>query len=290
MAPSREFGEISGYPIGSVFRNRSELHISGVHKPLEAGISGSSLDGADSIVLNGGYVDDIDEGNYVIYTGHGGRNNSGRQIKDQEITSSGNWGLKNSCDEGIPVRVVRGPKGDPRWSPASSTGYRYDGLYLVERYWSERGADGYRIWRYRLERIDTSISLANEAYGTVERRTVITDKPIRNARLAQKLKKDYDFSCQICSTRLTSPAGPYAESAHIKPLGRPDNGPDVKANMLCLCPNHHKLLDSGGIVINDEHQVIQLPNNLAIGTLTLKNHHRIESEFINWHRNRWAVA
>jgi hypothetical protein len=46
----------------------------------------------------------------------------------------------------------------------------------------------------------------------------------------------YDFTCQICGTRLATPAGAYAEICHIKPLGRPHNGPDVPENILCLCP------------------------------------------------------
>ena len=53
----------------------------------------------------------------------------------------------------------------------------------------------------------------------------------------------------MCGTRIESPSGPYAEAAHIKPLGRLEDGPDVAANILCLCPNHHKLLDSAGVVV-----------------------------------------
>ena len=123
----------------------------GVHRPTVAGISGSSKQGCDSIVLNGGYVDDEDYGDLIIYTGEGGQDPSGRQVRDQQLTR-GNLALKLSCDEGYPVRVSRGPKGAKLWSP--SNGYRYDGLYLVVRYWPDIGIHGYRIWGYRLERVE----------------------------------------------------------------------------------------------------------------------------------------
>lgn len=56
---------------GTNFVNRQELRESGVHLPTQAGISGSALEGADSIVLSGGYEDDRDEGEVIVYTGEG---------------------------------------------------------------------------------------------------------------------------------------------------------------------------------------------------------------------------
>lgn len=35
----------------------------------------------------------------------------------------------------------------------------------------------------------------------------------------------------------------YSEVHHIKPLGQQHNGPDSKDNMICVCPNHHTVLD-----------------------------------------------
>ena len=141
--------------MGSHFANRIGVCQAGLHRPPQAGISGSKKDGADSIVLNGGYVDDKDYGDSIVYTGYGGRDSSGKQIADQELTDTGNWALKISFEKDLPIRVIRGPKGDPQWSP--STGYRYDGLYLIVQYWPERGIDGHRIWRYRFERADQSM-------------------------------------------------------------------------------------------------------------------------------------
>ena len=33
---------------------------------------------------------------------------------------------------------------------APAQGYRYDGLYTVEDYFADTGADGFRVWRFRL--------------------------------------------------------------------------------------------------------------------------------------------
>lgn len=49
----------------------------GVHRPHIAGIHGRETDCAYSIVLSGGYEDDIDNGDEFLYTGSGGRDLSG---------------------------------------------------------------------------------------------------------------------------------------------------------------------------------------------------------------------
>lgn len=79
------FGHIKGIEVGQIFDSRKDVAASGLHTPLVAGISGAN-EGAYSIVLSGGYEDDIDELSYVLYTGQGGRRNSdGKQHADQEF-------------------------------------------------------------------------------------------------------------------------------------------------------------------------------------------------------------
>jgi putative restriction endonuclease len=129
------------------------LHDAGLHRPLVAGISGSETDGADSIVLSGGYEDDEDSGDVIIYTGQGGNDaRTGRQIADQELRR-GNLALFKSCERSLPVRVIRGAGAGSAQSPTS--GLRYDGLYLVSRTWSQVGRSGHLIWRFRLVREDS---------------------------------------------------------------------------------------------------------------------------------------
>jgi putative restriction endonuclease len=139
---ARQFGEIAEIPAGTTFTNRPELADSGVHRPLQAGISGGEKEGADSIVVSGGYEDE-DYGDVLLYTGHGGNDpDTHRQVADQSLTA-GNLALARSGIEGLPVRVVRGFGGDPAFSPP--TGFRYDGVYRVESYEEKTGKSGFKI-------------------------------------------------------------------------------------------------------------------------------------------------
>jgi hypothetical protein len=156
----RTFGEIPGVEMGRGFPSRLLLSRAGVHAPTQAGISGSADEGADSIVLSGGYEDDEDDGDVIVYTGHGGNDpDSGKQVADQELTRQ-NRALATSCERRLPVRVVRGAGHRSPHSPAD--GYRYDGLYYVDRYWQESGRSGFRIWRFRLVK-DPNQVLGREA-------------------------------------------------------------------------------------------------------------------------------
>jgi putative restriction endonuclease len=83
----RLFGHVPGIPVGEEFKNRRALHDAGVHRPTQAGISGSQEEGADSIVVSGGYEDDHDSGDRIIYTGFGGNDPStGEQVSNQQLT------------------------------------------------------------------------------------------------------------------------------------------------------------------------------------------------------------
>ena len=92
----RIFGEIPGQPEGALYASSEALSHAGVHRPIQAGISGSADEGADSIVLSGGYEDDQDYGDVIVYTGHGGRDpTSCQQTSDQTLTR-GNLALTRS--------------------------------------------------------------------------------------------------------------------------------------------------------------------------------------------------
>ncbi len=281
---ARHFGEIENIKSGDVFANRRELHDAGIHRPLQAGISGSSTEGADSLVISGGYVDDEDYFDEVIYTGHGGRDiNTGVQIADQELTNQ-NKALALNCINGLPVRVIRGSEHKSPHSP--TTGYRYDGLYRVESYWHEKGRDGFNIWRFRLLREEPVLVREVEDEGAnyaTERKSATIQRIVRNTNTASRIKELYDYTCQVCDTRLLTSAGPYAEAAHIKPLGAPHNGPDIESNLLCLCPNHHVLFDTGAIYIDQNFNVQNRIEGKKVGRLTLHDSHSINLELVKYH-------
>ena len=153
----RIFGDIPGFPPGSVFASRLELARAAVHPPSRVGVSGTAASGAASIILSGAYEDDEDGGDVILYTGQGARDRiSGRQAGDQLMRGS-NLALARSCDERLPVRVIR--RANPHSPYAPAAGYRYDGLYLIERYWRDLGRSGFVIWRFRL------VALAAQAHS-----------------------------------------------------------------------------------------------------------------------------
>lgn len=66
----------------------------------------------------------------------------------------------------------------------------------------------------------------------------------RNNVLIAKIKRDRNFKCQICATKiLKSNDEYYIEAAHIK--AKKEKGNETKENILILCPNHHKEFDFG---------------------------------------------
>ncbi|KAJ6590566.1 PUA-like domain-containing protein [Mycena vulgaris] len=52
----------------------------------------------------------------------------------------------------LPVRVIRGPDGNVKYSPLQ--GYRYDGLYYVTRAFMEEGKAGFKMCRFELKRCE----------------------------------------------------------------------------------------------------------------------------------------
>ena len=152
MGTRRHFGHPPHVAVGMEFATRLDLAAAGVHRPLRKGISGSQTEGCDSIVVCAGYEDDEDHWTHILYTGEGGRSHATlRQACDQAMTR-GNKALALSCERELPVRVSRGPLPGSPYAP--ERGYRYEGLYRVARWWTERGRSGYLIYRFRLERLD----------------------------------------------------------------------------------------------------------------------------------------
>lgn len=289
---ARFFGTPDGVEVGQLFIDRRDLHEHNVHRPLQAGISGTGREGADSIVVSGGYVDDDDRGDYIIYTGHGGNDpNTRRQIADQSTTSAGNAGLITSRVLGLPVRVVRGPHRGSPYAPPS--GYQYAGLFLVTDVWPETGRDGFRILRFRLERLPDQKELWTKEPAVPDPAfvTATVTRRIRDTALSRQVKEMYSYACQVCG--VTIPAFGerlYSEGAHIRPLGRPHLGDDSLNNIVSLCPNHHTQLDLGGMVILDDLSVAATHDMKPFAGLTFKSHHVLHIENAKYHRELWLTT
>lgn len=285
----RIFGHIPGVEVGATFENYAAMNAAGIHRKTQAGISGSGNEGADSIIVSGGYEDDQDFWDEIIYTGQGGQNTSGQHIADQSL-ARGNLALVKSQMEGLPVRVIRGAHRNNPYAPKK--GYRYDGLYRVDSHWHEKGRSGFLVWRYRLLKIESSETSAESQVPELRsgtntsptRKASQVQRIIRDTKQAKELKRHYGYTCQVCGEQIETAAGPYAEAAHIRPLGLPHNGPDTTENIICLCPNHHVMFDLGAFAIADDLSLIGIN-----GQLTMSKGHKLNVEHIRYHRAHYLT-
>ncbi|KAH6917353.1 PUA-like domain-containing protein [Coprinopsis sp. MPI-PUGE-AT-0042] len=159
----KRFGHIPGVAVGTWWETRMGCSRDSVHAPPVGGISGGK-DGAHSVALSGGYDDDVDLGYAFTYTGSGGRDLKGTkqnpknlrtapQSSDQTFDNHFNQMLLKSSETKKPVRVIRGFKLKSKYAPYE--GYRYDGLYVVERAWMARGNNpkGFQVCKYAFKRL-----------------------------------------------------------------------------------------------------------------------------------------
>lgn len=108
--------------------------------------------------------------------------------------------------------------------------------------------------------------------GPPPERVEITEyRILRDTALARRVKSLHDYRCQICGHSIELADGSfYAEGHHVRPLGKPHDGPDIEQNILCLCPNHHASVDLGAITIDIE-------------SISSAEGHTVDAKFINYH-------
>ncbi len=261
---ARLFGTPDGIKVGQLFIDRRDLHEHFVHRPTQAGISGTKIEG---------------------------ENGSLKHTKDQSPEAPGNAGLITSWVSGLPVRVVRGSHPSSPYAPRK--GYQYAGLFVVTEYWVEAGVDGFLVLRFRLDRLSEQAELVTRepaepdpafATSTVTRR-------IRDTALSREVKAMYSHRCQVCQTSIPGLGQRlYSEGAHVKPLGRPHLGADALDNILCLCPNHHTQLDIGGLVILDDFSVARTTDYKPFTALSFAKDHHIQISNAAYHRKMWSPA
>lgn len=105
-----------------------------------------------------------------------------------------------------------------------------------------------------------------------ETKRILTELSLlkRDKKAVSEIKSLYNYTCQICENKLPiSNVDNYCEVHHIQPVGMLHNGPDLKSNMICVCPNHHVQLDYGFL-------------DLDLDNLKL-NKHQISTEFIDYY-------
>uniref|UniRef100_A0A5B7BX13 Putative histone-lysine N-methyltransferase, H3 lysine-9 specific SUVH1 n=1 Tax=Davidia involucrata TaxID=16924 RepID=A0A5B7BX13_DAVIN len=153
----KRVGAVPGVEVGDIFFFRMELCLVGLHAPSMAGIDYMSVKitvdeepVAVSIVSSGGYEDNGEDADVLIYSGQGGNiYRKDKQIIDQKL-ERGNLALEKSLHRANEVRVIRGLK-----DVAYPTGkvYVYDGLYKIQESWVEKGKSGCNVFKYKLVRV-----------------------------------------------------------------------------------------------------------------------------------------
>lgn len=321
MGIERTVGHIVGVAVGDHFDSRMAVKGAKLHQTNQKGISWlkdekDGLPVADAIVLNGGYIDDDDQWIKMRYTGASKGeerdSNTGRLLRSQSWSYVDNASLKRSFERGYPIRVIRGFEGDKRYSPTK--GYRYDGLYVItglRTALSQQPApDGtdIEICQFDLERLPESRQGHTQVESQVaeeleeladqwgeerypEVRTAAVQSLIRSVATSRRVKKLYDGECQLCGRQLLGPDGSvHSQGAHIKPLGKPHNGPDVEQNILCVCPNCHVRLDIGAVVVDDDWSIVvraAMFGEKLLPKLNTKGWHRVHPDYVRYHREWW---
>ena len=156
-------------------------------------------------------------------------------------------------------------------------------LQLLEKYFEGEDHDPL-LTAAGLSSVLETDALLIDGTPVPERRQSTTMRVIRDSALAQQIKALHDHHCQICGQRLVLPTGPYAEGAHIRPVGAPHNGPDEPGNLLCLCPNDHILIDRGALTLTDDLKIFNEITGETKGSLRLAPQHTIDVANVVYHR------
>ncbi|KAK9266549.1 hypothetical protein L1049_001593 [Liquidambar formosana] len=153
----KRVGTVPGVEVGDIFFFRMETCLVGLHAPCMAGIDYMGLKISQeeeplavSIVSSGGYEDNVEDGDVLIYSGQGGNiYRKDKEVMDQKL-ERGNLALEKSLHRANEVRVIRGIK-----DVANPTGkvYVYDGLYKIQESWVEKGKSGCNVFKYKLVRV-----------------------------------------------------------------------------------------------------------------------------------------
>jgi putative restriction endonuclease len=275
-------GPIKGVPLGARFSSRDALYSAGMHRDVQRDICGGSAagTGAESVVESGLVMDDIDIGRTVYFTGLGGLGRAGGQLSDQSFSGL-NGLLALNVESGASIRLIVAVDGE----------FEYRGLYRVLDAWSTIGQNGWTICRYRFER-NVNPEIENKfakAHAIPDRRLTVHFAMVRDAGVPATVKKLYDYRCQICGIRLETLGGPYAEGAHLIPLGGSNGGGiDDVTNVLCLCPNHHVLLDHGAIAFSDNWSVYDRAGH-DLGQLYVHPKHGLNIAHAKVHREAMGI-
>ncbi len=114
-------------------------------------------------------------------------------------------------------------------------------------------------------------------------------RSIRETKISNELKEIYDYSCQVCDKQIPidfrNEIKFYIEAHHLKPMALKHNGPDIRSNLLILCPNHHAEFDYGAIAINPIDNITLLHKDECnpFYKHEMEFKHKIEPKYVKYH-------
>ncbi|KAI7743427.1 hypothetical protein M8C21_011278, partial [Ambrosia artemisiifolia] len=172
----KTYGPVPGVEVGDEFQYRVELALVGIHRIFQGGIDfvkkGKEFF-AVSVVASGGYRNEVDKPDCLIYSGAGGVAKD-KSYENQKL-ERGNLALNNNVHLRYPVRVVRGFEVKPAESSDSKSKaiktYIYDGLYTVESCNQVTGHHGNMEFRFELKRVPGQPQLAKREMMTKKFKT-----------------------------------------------------------------------------------------------------------------------
>jgi hypothetical protein len=120
----------------------------------------------------------------------------------------------------------------------------------------------------------------------IERHIVSFSRIVRDSRIIRELKELYSNRCQICGKHIILFNKSYSEGHHLQQLGEEHNGPDIKENIIIVCPNHHVEFDFGAIAINPDTLRVEHwnPKDEYIGK-EIAVIHALSRKYLEYHYN-----
>ncbi|KAB1194703.1 HNH endonuclease [Haloferax sp. MBLA0076] len=229
----------------------------------------------------GPYADDVTGGQFT-YIGEG-------RTGDQTLTG-GNKFLAQAEDNPLPIFFFHRPDNNADWE--------YQGqVEVVSHECGPFDTDDREVFQFVLrrraeheERVDAAESTPD--LSPPERIQTTRSRIIRNTKLTSALKERYSHTCQVCGDRRRRNVDDgYAEAHHLKPLGRPHGGPDVEANVLVLCPDHHADFDYGMLAIDPDSKTIAHAYDRDIdgASLYVRDDHEVDEQYLEYHNREIAT-
>lgn len=120
-----------------------------------------------------------------------------------------------------------------------------------------------------------------------KRTETTTSRIIRNTAMVKTLKTEYNHRCQICGDRRQQSTDKYyAEGHHLHPLG--EDGPDVRENIVIVCPTCHVDFDYGMLTIDPETFTIThcYDDSIDGSELMIQPSHTIGRPYLEYHNQK----